>query len=337
MRATIESSIRGGETVTRTAERLLDVDNPVVELPRYAQELSDAARQGGDVYERAVKTWRGSIDRLGQGAGLVNGEFTVKSASQQLVKDLRAAKPEQVAKIVDRWVLEKARYQARVMARHEAVESHRENALAGLAEQPWCKGVRWTLSGAHPRQDICDLCAGQDLHGLGAGGYPTDNVPERHVQCICNLAAITDDAHFEREIAAAKGEPEPPRPWESGEKVTGDQWLRKQSAGVRAAVAGPTRAKLVMQGKSVMATDGRFTPVHELLGLRKPSVNRGPRVQAKGIVNADRATMVRPHAEHRHRPRQPRPLCQSSVPASQSSTASPWKATPSSSVRSAAT
>lgn len=294
LRATLERSIRAGETVTRTAERLLSEDRPLVQLPRYVEELSEAAKLGEpNEYAAAVKRWRSQVERLGQGAERSAGEFTLRSSTQQLIRDLKGAKPEQVDKAVNRWVLDKARYQARVVARHEAVESFRENELAALQQQAWCKGVRWTLSPAHPRPDICDVCAGQDLHGLGPGGYPADDVPERHPSCLCSLVAITDEAHFERELARAKGQEEPPRPWESGERVTGDQWLRRQTAGLREAVAGPTRAKLVMRGQSVMATPGRFEKVHRLLGEPKP-VRRAVLVSATKVVAADRANMVRP-------------------------------------------
>jgi hypothetical protein len=103
-----------------------------------------------NLYEEAVKRWEGQIKRLGQGAARDAGEYTIKSASQQLVKDLRAAKPEQVDKLVDRWVLDKARYQARVMARHESVEAARDLAKKSAAESEYTHGLRWTMSGSHP-------------------------------------------------------------------------------------------------------------------------------------------------------------------------------------------
>lgn len=298
MRQVIEGSLRAGETVTRTAERLLDADLPAVELPQYVRELVAAAkfpRGPGDVnlYEQAVARWSSTIERLGQGAGEA-GAFTIRSATQRLVDELRTAKPEQLDRIVNRWVLERARYQARVVGRHESVEAFRDAELDAFRDQPWVKGVRWTLSPAHPRPDICDLLANQDLHGLGPGGYPLDAVPERHTSCLCQLSPITDDAHFDRELAKAKGEPEPPRGWESGQRVTGDEWLRQQSESMRVAVAGRTRARLIMQGRSVMDGDGRFKPVYQLLRRPKPDIHRGPTVDASGIVKADRESMVRP-------------------------------------------
>jgi hypothetical protein len=143
---------------------------------------------------------------------------------------------------------------------------------------------------------VCDLWANQDLYGLGPGGYPTGEVPEGHPSCICAVSAIADDEHFNRELAKAKGEPEPPKAWESGQVVTGDQWLRSLSDAQRVAVAGPTRAKLVMQGRSVMSGPSKFTPVYQLLGQAKPEPRR-VMVEATKLVAGDRATMVRPFPE----------------------------------------
>lgn len=301
MRQTIESSIRAGESTTRTAERLLTADAPLVELPQYAQELADAARipRGPgepNLYEEAVKRWERQIGRLGQGATHEAGEFTIKSATQQLVKDLRKAKPEQVEKIVDRWVLEKARYQARVVARHESVEAARDMAKRAAAEQPYVHGLRWTISGSHPVVDVCDVLASQDLYGLGPGGYPPGEVPSTpHPSCLCNLAQIADSDHFKRELAKARGEDEPPKAWLSGKHETGDEWLRKQSPERQRELLGPTRAALLRDGKSVMtANGGNLKPVHELLGKGKPVRQRGPVVPATPIISADRAKMQRP-------------------------------------------
>jgi len=299
MASVIQGSIRAGESVTRTAERILQKDKPIAIVPRYATELADAAkfaRGNGDpnLYEDAVKKWRASVSKLGQGVAKTTGDYTIRSASQQLVNDLRKAKAEQVDKIVDRWVLDKARYHARVLARNEAVEAFRDVQLRSLEGQKWAPGVRWKLSGAHPRPDICDVLANQDLYGLGPGGYPADKVPARHPSCMCLQSTIVDTDYFKRELAALHGTREPARPWESGKRENGNVWLRRQPASVQEAIAGPTRAKLLARGRDVMTGDkSAFAPVHELLGQPKPE-QRVLRVDATGIVAADRAKMVQP-------------------------------------------
>lgn len=300
MSAVIQNSIRAGETTTRTAERFLHVSQPTVELPRYVQELSKAARfpRGpGDpnLYEDAVKKWQRQIDRLGQGANKTHGEFTIKSATQQLVKDLRKAKPAQVDKIVDRWILERARYQARTVARNEGIEAARDVQLKGYAEQPWVVGVRWTLSSAHPKQDICDVLAEQNLYDLGPGCYPIDKVPARHVSDLCVVSSVVDSDYLKREANKLRNEPEPPKPWQGAPKLSSQEWLLKQPLAVQHRVAGPTRAELARQGVNVFTRDGSaLKPVYQLLEKPKPKINYGPKVDASKVVEKDRQSMVMP-------------------------------------------
>lgn len=193
MREQLVASARAGESITRTAERLLDEGDIVVRLPQHVEALRDAARTAaitGDprAYERAVSRWRSRIARLGQApdaSGAVHGEYTVRSATQRMVEELRGATEEQIGEIVDRWVLDRARHQARVIARHETVEAYRESYRESLAQTRGVVGVRWTLSSRHPHADECDVYANQDLYGLGPGGYPMDRIPPTpHPMCI---------------------------------------------------------------------------------------------------------------------------------------------------------
>lgn len=300
MRKVLEGSIKAGERVTMTAERLLDANVPIVEIPRHVQELSEAARFPRapgmpNLFEGAVRSWQSKLSVLGQGASREHGEYTIQTATKQLVTDLRKAKPNQVDKIVDRWILEKARYQARVVARHEGVEAFRDVALEQARSQPFSVGVRWTLSPAHPRPDICDCHASADQYGLGAGGFPADQVPARHPSCLCSTVQIVDPLYFKREIAKSKGEAEPEKPWLSGVKETPEQWLRKQPADAQKAIMGPTRTKLVAQGRKVLDKGAsNFRPVYQLLNKPKPSINYGPRIDASGIIARDRENMTQP-------------------------------------------
>lgn len=54
-------------------------------------------------------------------------------------------------------------------------------------------GNRWNLSASHPKTDICDTYATQDIDGLGPGGYKTDNYPSHsHPECLCFPTPIFD-------------------------------------------------------------------------------------------------------------------------------------------------
>jgi hypothetical protein len=296
MRQVIQSSVRAGEQITRTAERLLDADAPKVNLPKYVRELQEAAATGnGKAYSGAVKAWSRQVGALGEGELGEAGAYTLRSASRQLVKDLGKAKAANVDKVVDRWVLEKARYQARMMARHEAVESFRDVAIAQAKDQPWTVGVRWTLSPAHPRPDVCDVYASADSYGLGPGGYPDDAVPARHPSCLCSTVSIADPHYLRREISKSKGEPEPDKPWLTGKKESPEQWLKAQDKDTRRAIIGPTRDRLLGQGRKVIDEGAsNFRPVYRLLQKPKPVRDMGPSIDATQIVRRDRENQVLP-------------------------------------------
>ena len=206
MRSQLEASIRAGESTERTAERLLQLSPGSAQVPRYVRELQDAARDArvsGDVthYERAVSRYRSQLNQLGQQGG-DDGAYSMRSASRQLARDLQTAKLESIDQIVDRWVLEKARWQARRIARTETVEAFRAGFRERVREKPGVVGIRWTLAEHHPHEDVCNVYAGQDLFRLGPGGYPHDQVPANpHPFCGCQQSAILDSDWQERRLA----------------------------------------------------------------------------------------------------------------------------------------
>ncbi len=300
MRRQITASVRAGEGSIRVAERLLDQGEPIVRIPKHVRELKRAARlalEAGDpnIYAKAVDKWRGTVDRLGQGIAKEAGQRTVRSATQQLVKDLGKAKADQIDQVVDRWTLERARHQARVIARTETAEAYRDTYRKSTVGQPYTKGYRWVLSDRHPKPDVCDVYAEQDLHGLGPGGYPPDKVPATpHPHDLCSQIAIIDNDHFKREIAKARGTREPPRRFESGKTQSGAAWLKSKPGAFQLSLLGPTRLKLFQQGKKVLDAQGKPIPVFKVLGQKRPTTILGPPVKAKGIIKTDRSNMAQP-------------------------------------------
>lgn len=90
-------------------------------------------------------------------------------------------------------------YAALRLARTELNNAfHEEQKRQGDA--PWIKSMKWNTSGSHPRKDACDTLANQNLHGLGKGCYPADDVPDKpHPQCLCYTTFVTIS---EREMLA---------------------------------------------------------------------------------------------------------------------------------------
>ncbi|OGT21500.1 MAG: hypothetical protein A2342_09505 [Gallionellales bacterium RIFOXYB12_FULL_54_9] len=58
------------------------------------------------------------------------------------------------------------------LMRTEINRAHGEAYIKGAMSHPDAAGVRFVLSPGHPRHDICDLHATQNLYGLGSGVYP---------------------------------------------------------------------------------------------------------------------------------------------------------------------
>ena len=300
MRRQITGSIRAGEGVIRIAERLLDLDKPTVNLPQHVEALRDAARHAAETgneqaYRDAVERYRGRVSKLGQGVSKGAGQFTVRSATQQLVKDLGKAKLEDVDKIVDRWVVERARHQARLVARHETVESFRQVYRENTGAKDYAHGFRWVTSGSHPKPDECDSYAGQDAYGLGPGGYPADALPMTpHPACLCSQVAIIDSQHFKRELAKLQGRDEPSKPWATGKSETPAQWLASKPKAFQQAMLGPTRFKLFTNGRNVLDKTGKPLPVYELLGQPKPRRSLGPAINVTPLIRADRLNQIKP-------------------------------------------
>lgn len=57
--------------------------------------------------------------------------------------------------------------------RTEINRAHGNAYMAGAEKTPGFAGFRFLLSPRHPKPDICDLLAAQNLYGLGPGVYPT--------------------------------------------------------------------------------------------------------------------------------------------------------------------
>lgn len=57
--------------------------------------------------------------------------------------------------------------------RTEINRAHGTAYMAGAEKTPGFVGFRFLLSPRHPKPDICDLLASQNLYGLGEGVYPT--------------------------------------------------------------------------------------------------------------------------------------------------------------------
>lgn len=84
----------------------------------------------------------------------------------------------------------KGSYAARRLARTEITRALGDATIQAAIANPMVIGIKWSLSGSHPKVDICDEYAGRDGHGLGSGVYRKDDVPSYppHPHCLCTLS-----------------------------------------------------------------------------------------------------------------------------------------------------
>ncbi len=280
MAAELHETMRAGHSVEVAAQRLLEVDDAVVELPAYIRRVRDAARLGDTVRLRTVIDEHvADLDRL--------DDPTLRAAGREFLARARRATSEDVERQVQYWVRDRALYQQRVVARTESARVHTAAFVESTRGQPWTKGYRWELSPQHPKPDVCDLYAHQDIDGLGPGGYTLEGVPAlpAHPNCLCFLTAIVDDAHFDRELARARGLPEPPEAWRSSGHETASEWLRRQPSELQATLLGPGRHRVWLERpEQVIAARGELRPLWRALGLPRPPQRVGvERVRVAGV------------------------------------------------------
>lgn len=83
---------------------------------------------------------------------------------------------------------------ARRLTRTEISRAHAVATEQAAIRNPFVTGIRWTLSGSHPRTDPCNVNAERDS-GLGPGVYNPANAPRmpEHPMCLCHWQQVTTD------------------------------------------------------------------------------------------------------------------------------------------------
>ncbi len=274
MTAEVRESIQLGEATTETAQRMLASTDIEVRLPRYIERVRALVRGAPpSAVQREVRRQLGA---------LVDGriqEHNIASETRRFLDRVQRNSGADIDQAVEQWVRGRAHNQAMTIARTEGQAALLDSYVESTREQEWVIGYRWNLSPAHPRADVCDVMASQNLYGLGGGGYPKDGIPSlAHPNDLCYFTAITDEHYLERELARRRGQPEPPRPWENEQVVTGRDWLARQSAERRTAILGPGRAReFERRPGRVVNSDGSLNPLYQIQGRPPPGPPSGER------------------------------------------------------------
>jgi hypothetical protein len=121
-------------------------------------------------------------------------------------------------------------WKAERVFRTEINRAHGEAYMAGAMETRGFAGFRFLLSPMHPKADICDLLAAQNLHGLGPGVYPTRELTPwpAHPNTLSFVVIV-----FEDEISDA----------DRAGKETELEALARMAPALRAGSIGETKAE----------------------------------------------------------------------------------------------
>lgn len=90
------------------------------------------------------------------------------------------------------------RYAAMRLARTEINNAYHAISVNQAADKPWVQGMKWNLSGSHPKPDECDELAHEDKFEMGSGVFPAQEVPRKpHPHCLCvAVPMVVDEEEF---------------------------------------------------------------------------------------------------------------------------------------------
>ena len=144
-------------------------------------------------------------------------------------------------------------YNLERVLRTEMNRAYTQSYASSASQHPDFAGVKFNLSPAHPKTDICDMYARANLYGLGAGVYPKDQSPwPAHPNTLSFLTTVFADQVSQADIDGAQ---------------TWADWLGDQAPDVQDAVlAGAKKGEAFRAGQL------------ELGDLRKPWRDIAPRL-----------------------------------------------------------
>lgn len=175
-----------------------------VRVSRRIWQASDTARKGiRDVIHVGVATGRDVVQVAR------DLERYVRRGRQTLAADY----PNMMRRM-NRRIPKNLSYEALRVARTETTKAYHEGTFSRGRVNPAYRGVKWTLSLAHPLPDVCDLLATQDLYGMGEGVYPKGEEPALpHPNCLCTvIPVVIETPQLVQDLRAWMEDPTS-RPW----------------------------------------------------------------------------------------------------------------------------
>lgn len=199
----------------KLAEAFMSLNGPQAERQRFLRSgLMDPQRRWVDPagYRLSDRVWkagqrqRKAIDRvIAQGIRKGTGPVTLAGElNRYLNPDFAPVKYDPNGRVTRRNRRPSGATSARVLARTELQRVHHDATVDAVARLEVHRvGVKWALSAAHPKIDICDSYAKGSSPGFPPGVYWPDEVPSLpHPQCLCNLQPwVPSSEDVVREIA----------------------------------------------------------------------------------------------------------------------------------------
>ncbi len=171
------------------AKKITKKSTNKAELPKYLNKLIRDAKKSNPLLVSDLSKAKRNIDKLT--ARGYKDEQLIKAYSK-VVKIVESGLTDGLDDAVKRAFNQKVKYLDTRVARTEMSRAYGDSVFRKVHEDKGIIGVRWLLSSAHPRPDICNHYAESDPFGKGAGVYPAENLPSfpAHSNCLCSLISI---------------------------------------------------------------------------------------------------------------------------------------------------
>lgn len=190
--------LQGSKAAAKAAEIAVETISRVAyaSLPeRASQALLEGLRasSANGIEAQYARVPRELSARVYRDRALTNGTID-RMVRQGLIEQLSA---KELARSVYQFVSPTtpggASYAASRLARTEINNAFHERQQR-VGELPGVKGIKWNLSGSHPKPDVCNDYANGNHARMGAGVYAVGEVPPKpHPHCFCYLTYVTMD------------------------------------------------------------------------------------------------------------------------------------------------
>lgn len=186
----LEPDVLDGLKASRTHEvALADGTRAAVQFGLVAGEAVDAvySRVLADGLTLSERVWKMSRAAQEAIADRVVQAVAQGSSARMLARDVQSYLRDEGAG--------NARYNAMRLARTEIATAGREGHIRAVTDdngqlRSHVAALGFRLSASHPKRDICDDWASQDIDGLGPGNYLPEHVPADHPHGLCYTVTV---------------------------------------------------------------------------------------------------------------------------------------------------